>query len=487
MGMPKQRKSREEVLGLLREAKKDDLPIGDGRSFGYIYSAGEAVDEVKKAAMVAALGANGLDPTVWPSLRQMENEIIAMAREHLHGDESVVGSFTSGGTESLLLAVKTARDHARATKPPLPAGTRPTMLLPETAHASFQKAAAYFDVEPVMVRVDPETFVTDVDDMRAKIDERTILLVGSSPGYAHGVMDPIEAIGALAVDRELLFHVDGCIGAFLLPHLERLGAEVPPFDFRVPGVTSMSMDLHKYAYAPKGSSVLLYRSAALRHHQYFACAAWSGYSMVNATFQSTKSAAPLAGAWAVMHFLGDEGYLELAEGIHRSTRELIDGLRDIEGLRVLGDPIMGLVAVTAAEGVQLPIFRLADAMSARGWYVQPQLGYGSSPRNLHFQIEPSNTTKVGEMLEALREETAKLLGQPDAAPAPLLQMVATLTPEDARTKFGELMAMAGSGGPGDLPNARALVNEVMDALPAETRQELLKAFMGQIYTPPTGA
>ena len=483
MGMAKQGKSRDEVIALLREAKKDDLPIGDGRSFGYIYSAGEAVDEVKKAAITMALGANGLDPTVWPSLRQMENELVAMARDHLHGDASVVGSFTSGGTESLLLAVKTARDHGRATRPALPAGVRPTMLLPETAHASFQKAAAYFDVEAITVAVDPETFATDVDDMRSKIDERTILLVGSAPGYAHGVMDPIEAIGALALEHDLLFHVDGCIGAFLLPYLQRLGASVPPFDFQVPGVSSISIDLHKYAYAPKGSSIVLYRSADLRHYQYFACAAWAGYSLVNATFQSTKSAAPLAGAWAVMHFLGDDGYLAFAEAIHESTQQLLEGLRAIEGLRVLGEPVMGLVAVTSAEGAKLPLFRLADAMNARGWYVQPQLGYGASPRNLHFQIEPSNAGKVGEMLDALREATAELLGQDDAAPAPLLQMVAAMKPEDARARFGELMALAGSAGAGELPAQRALVNEVMDALPAETRQELLKSFMGQIYTP----
>jgi glutamate/tyrosine decarboxylase-like PLP-dependent enzyme len=475
--MPKTGKSRDEVVELLRSMQEDDLPIGDGRAFGFVYSAGEAVDEIKKVAVAMAMGANGLDPTVFPSLRQLENELVAMARDHLHGDDSVSGSFTSGGTESLLLAVKTARDHARAHRPEI---TRPTMLLPETAHASFHKAAAYFDVEPVTVKVDPETFAADVDDMRAKIDERTILLVGSAPGYAHGVMDPIEAIGRLALDHELLFHVDGCIGAFLLPYFERLGEDLPPFDFRVPGVSSISIDLHKFAYAPKGASIVLYRDRDLRHHQYFACAAWSGYSVVNPTMQSTKSAAPLAGAWAVMQRLGDDGYLKIAEELLAGSKELIEGLRAIEGLQVLGEPSMGLVAVASGD---VPLYRLADAMSERGWYLQPQLSYGASPRNLHFQIEPSNAGRVGEMLVVLEEETAKLRGQADAAPAPLLQMAAALRPEDVRTRFGELMQMAGSSGPGELPKERALVNEVMDALPLETKQELLKAFLGQIYTP----
>lgn len=480
MGMPAKGETRENVIATLREMQQSDLPIGDGHAFGFIYAAGEAVDEIKKAAVTMALGANGLDPTMFPSLRQLENEVLDIARDHLHGDEKVVGSFTSGGTESLLLAVKTARDHARATRPEL---TRPTMLLPETAHSSFHKAAAYFDVEAIEVAVDPKSFAADLDDMRAKIDERTILLVGSAPGYAHGVIDPIEAIGQLAIEHDLLFHVDGCIGAFLLPYLERLGDEIPPFDFRVPGVSSISMDLHKFAYAPKGASVVLYRDAELRRHQYFACAAWSGYSVVNSTIQSTKSAAPLAGAWAVMRFLGDEGYLKIASELREGTTALVDGLRKIEGLKVLGEPQMGLVAATAADGVQLPIFRLADRMQERGWYVQPQLGYRNSPHNLHFQIEPSNAGKVGEMLAVLAEEVANMTGESDLAPAPLLQMAASLKPEDIRMRFNELMAMAGSPGPGELPKERALVNEVMNALPAETRQELLKAFLGQIYTP----
>lgn len=480
MGMPTKGETREGVITALREMQSGDLPIGDGQAFGFIYAAGEAVDEVKKAAVTMALGANGLDPTMFPSLRQLENEVLDIAREHLHGDEAVVGSFTSGGTESLLLAVKTARDHARATRPEL---TRPTMLLPETAHSSFHKAAAYFDVEAIEVAVDPVTFAADLEDMRSKIDERTILLAASAPGYAHGVIDPIEAIGQLALEHELLFHVDGCIGAFLLPYLERLGDEVPPFDFRVPGVSSISMDLHKFAYAPKGASVVLYRDAELRRHQYFACASWSGYSVVNSTIQSTKSAAPLAGAWAVMRFLGDEGYLAIARELRKGTRALVDGLRAIEGLKVLGEPQMGLVAATAADGVQLPIFRLADRMQERGWYVQPQLGYGHSPANLHFQIEPSNAGKVEAMLAVLAEEVQGLLGESDSAPAPLLQMASQLKPEDVRLRFGELMAMAGSPGPGELPAERALVNEVMNALPAATRQELLKSFLGQIYTP----
>jgi len=480
MGMPAKGETRKNVIATLREMQQSDLPIGDGHAFGFIYSAGEAVDEIKKAAVTMAMGANGLDPTMFPSLRQLENEVLDIARDHLNGDEKVVGSFTSGGTESLLLAVKTARDHARATRPEL---TRPTMLLPETAHSSFHKAAAYFDVEAIEVTVDPETFAADVDDMRSKIDERTILLAASSPGYAHGVIDPIEAIGQLALEHDLLFHVDGCIGAFLLPYLERLGDDVPLFDFRVPGVSSISMDLHKFAYAPKGASVVLYRDAELRRHQYFACAAWSGYSVVNSTIQSTKSAGPLAGAWAVMRFLGDEGYLKIAAELRKGTTALVDGLRAIEGLKVLGEPQMGLVAVTAADGVELPIFRLADRMQERGWYVQPQLGYRNSPPNLHFQIEPSNAGKVGEMLVVLAEEVANLTGESELAPAPLLQMAARLLPEDVRLRFGELMAMAGSPGPGELPKDRALVNEVMNALPAQTRQELLKAFLGQIYTP----
>jgi glutamate/tyrosine decarboxylase-like PLP-dependent enzyme len=199
-----------------------------------------------------------------------------MAAAHLNGDENVAGNFTSGGTESIMLAVKTARDFARAKRPQIRA---PEMVLPVTAHAAFQKAAHYLDVKPVLVPVDTTSFRADVDAVRTAITSNTILLVGSAVSYAHGVVDPIPELAQLALEHGLLLHVDGCMGGFLLPYFRRLGAAIPDFDFGVPGVTSISMDLHKYAFAAKGASTILYRSQELRRYQIYTCAQWTGAAL----------------------------------------------------------------------------------------------------------------------------------------------------------------------------------------------------------------
>jgi len=252
---------------------------------------------------------NALNPTVFPSLRRMETEVVAMTAALLGGDEHTVGNMTSGGTESLLMAVLTAREWGRAHKPDVQA---PEMVLPATAHPAFEKAAHYFGVRPVHVPVGPD-LRADVERMRAAITPRTVLLVGSAPSYPHGVVDPIVEIAQVAQEHGLLCHVDACVGGFELPFLRRLGYPVPDFDFQVPGVTSMSADLHKYGYAAKGASVVLYRDSALRRHQFFAYTDWPGGVYASATLAGTRPAGPIAAAWAVLHYLGEEGYLALAE------------------------------------------------------------------------------------------------------------------------------------------------------------------------------
>jgi len=308
MQIPEKGWSRKEVFDRLETYRAGDMPWRDGRTWAYIYDPGPEAEAVIKDAFASYLTENGLDPTVFPSALRMENEVVALAARHLNGDAGVVGNFTSGGTESILLAVKAARDHAREKR----GIVEPEMVLPETAHAAFQKAGHYLGVRPVLVPVDPESFRADADAVRDAISERTVLLVGSAISYAHGVVDPIPELGALAAERGLLLHVDGCMGGFLLPYFRRLGGEFPDFDFRVPGVTSISMDLHKYAFAAKGASTILYRSKELRKYQMYACSNWTGYTVINPTVQSTKSAGPVAGAWAALHFIGDDGYLEIA-------------------------------------------------------------------------------------------------------------------------------------------------------------------------------
>jgi sphinganine-1-phosphate aldolase len=468
---------RDEVLDQLASYGEGDLDTHGGRTWAYVYDSGRRdADEVAVAAHAAFANANALDPTVFPSMLRLENEIVDIAAAHLGGGPEVAGNFTSGGTESCLLAVKTARDHARATRPEI---TRPRMVLPESAHAAFHKAAHYFDVEPVLVPVDPTTFRADVAAMADAIDDDTVLMVASAVSYPHGVVDPIPELGALAADHGCLLHVDACIGGWLLPFLRRLGADIGEFDLSVPGVTSISMDLHKYAYTPKGASVLLYRDRSLRRHQLFASASWNGYTVINATMQGTKSGGPMAAAWATLHYLGDEGYLEIARRTQEATQRLIDGVESIEGLRVLGRPEMSLLAFTSSE---LDLFEVVDAMKERGWYVQPQLASGSSPANIHLSVTGASLERVEELLADLAEccDRAREI-VPDPQEAELLASLGGLDPDAFGPEvYASMLELAGLGGDA-LPDRMAGINRLLDALPVRLREQLILEFLNGIY------
>lgn len=478
MKIPAHGLSRDDVFARLESYRRDDMPWRDGRTWAYVYDPGPEAEEVIKRAYAMYLGENGLDPTVFPSTLRFENELVAMGRAHLNGDDEVVGSFTSGGTESILLAVKTARDRARVLRPEI---EKPEMVLPVTAHAAFHKAGHYLGVEPVTTAVDPRSFRADVDAMRRAITPRTILLVGSAVSYAHGVVDPIPEIGRLALEHELLLHVDGCIGGFLLPYLRRLGASFPEFDFRVPGVTSISMDLHKYAFAAKGASLILHRSKELRRHQIYACADWSGYSIVNPTVQSTKSAGPLAAAWTALQHIGDDGYLEMARKMKEATERVLAGIASIPALRVLGEPDMNLVAFTSDE---VSVFHIVDEMKLCRWYVQPQLAYGASKENIHLSINPAAHRWVDDFLADLRTCTDRARALPSGGiAAKVRDAVARLDPNafDERTFF-QLIELAGLDGT-SLPGRMAPINEIMNTLPTAFREKVLTEYINQLFHP----
>lgn len=441
--------SRQEIFETLARYKEADVPWREARAFGFVYDGGREVEAVAREAYGAFLGENGIDPTSFPSLLRIENELMATARAQLHGGPDSVGAFTSGGTESILCAVKAARDLARAARPDV---REPEMVLPVTAHAAFHKAAAYFGVRAVVTPVDPTTRAADPDAMRAAMSPRTILVVGSAPSFAHGVVDPIREIAAIAAERDVPCHVDACVGGWLLPYFRQLGQDVPDFDFRVPGVTSMSMDLHKYAFAPKGASVVFYRNAALRRHQIFACAEWTGYSVINMSVQSSKSGGPLAAAWAVTRFLGHEGYLELARRTRTATRALLDGGTRL-GMSVVGRPDMCVVALAFDEA---SVFHVADELHERGWHVQPQHARGGAPEALHFTLGPTHEPVIegflGDLAASL--EAARPLPPPE-----------TLVPDLSR----------------GLPRRMAAVHAQLNRLPPSEVEKLLVEFWGQIF------
>lgn len=471
--------TREEIFERLAEFRKNDVRWQEGRTYGFVFDPGKDVMEVGKAAYSAFLSENGLDFTVFRSLLRLERELAAFGARHLQGDSQVVGNFTSGGTESIILAVKAARDRYREKRPEI---TAPEMILPATAHAAFHKAAHYLGVTPVTASVDPKTFRADPDRVREAITGNTIMIVGSAPSYAHGVVDPISDLAALARNNDLWMHTDACMGGFLLPYFRRLGEPVPDFDFTVPGVTSISVDLHKYAYTPKGASLILYRNKDYRRHQLFACSRWIGYTIVNNAVQSSKSGGPMAAAWAVLNYVGDTGYLEIARKKLAAVKKIAEGIGRIDGLRLLARPEMCLISFASDD---VNVFHIIDEMNQRGWYIQPSLSFDNSPAHIHLSVSASNVGWEDELLENLAECVQIARTLPDGELTGLIKG----SPEGvdpATVSDGDIMAMMAAAGVADgvLPVRMADINGVLDALPARVREQVLTVFVNDMFSQP---
>lgn len=467
----------DEIRDRLSALQAGDLPVHGGRTLAYVYDGGLAeVDALAREAVAAFAGSNGLDPTAFPSLLAMENDLVGFARELVDGPDTMVGTLTSGGTESCLLAVQGARD-AR------PDVADPSMVVADTVHAAFAKAGHYFGVRVVVVPAGPD-HRADAAAMAAAIDETTVLVVASAPSYAHGVVDPVPEIAAAAAAAGVRCHVDACIGGWVLPYAARLGRDVAPWTFAVEGVTSISTDLHKYAYAPKGASLLLHRTPALRRPQYFAHAGWPGYTMLNATLQSTRSGGPVAGAWATVQAIGHDGYLDLTRQALAATGAIAAGIDALDGLTLVASPDSTLVAATAEE--DLDVFTVCDEMAVRDWLVQPQLSYDDQPPSLHLAV--SATTDPAAFLSALTESVgaARAAGPVpvDPAVADLLRTLDPATLGDA--EFDLLLAaggLAGDGGELGLPERMAPVNALLDVAPPRLREAVLVAFLDRLARP----
>lgn len=397
--------AREALFAEMAALADHDADWRHARTWSLVYHASVEVEEVVKEAYTRFMAENGLSPVAFPSLHRFEREVVGMASGMLHAPDTAAGNLTSGGTESLFLAVKSARDWARAHRPEVRA---PEMLLPVTAHPALLKAAHYLDVKPVPFGIGPD-FRADVGDAARLASASTILVVASAPAFPHGVVDPVSDLAALARERGALCHVDSCIGGFMLPWAERLGRAVPPFDFRVPGVTSMSVDVHKYGYGAKGTSLVLYRNKALRRHQFFAHTDWPGGMYASPTAAGTRPGGAIAAAWAVMNFLGEEGYLRLARQTLEATDRLIAGIGAIGGLRVLGRPDMTIFAFTSDDR---DIFAVGSAMERRGWRMDRQ----HLPDSLHLVVTANHAPVVDAFLADLAAAAAEV-GPGGAAPS----------------------------------------------------------------------
>ena len=475
MDIPEKGRSKEEILNTLQSFKSRDMDWKAGKVWCYVYNPGEDPAEVTREAYLSFLAENGLDPTVFPSLLKLETDVVRATIHLLRGDTNAVGHLTTGGTESIMLAVKTARDKARAEHPEI---TQPEMVLPKTAHAAFHKAAHYLSVKPVLVDIDQQTFKVRAEDMRAAITQNTILLIASAPSYSQGVIDPIAEIGEIAQKKNILFHVDACVGGLHLSFMRKLGYTVPDFDFSVPGVTSISTDLHKYGYAAKGCSVIMYRNREIRKYQIFACTDTTGYTLINPTVLSSKTGGPMAGAWAILNFLGEDGYKKIVREVQEATIKLIDGINAIEDLQVLGEPVMCMFSFKSDT---INVFQLADEMGKRGWYIQGQFSTPLTPRNLHISVNHGTLNNVDVLLKDLSECIEIVKGMTPIDSDAIKAMVgAALQSPDPEVAFGQLAAGTGLSGT-ELPTEMALINEVLDAMPDELCNVFLVNYFNDLY------
>jgi sphinganine-1-phosphate aldolase len=473
-----------DALERLRELQADDLPVHGGRTLAYVYDSGlPDIDRIGRDAVAAAAATNGLDPTAFPSLLRMENDLVGFGLRLLDAPGTGVGTVTSGGTESVLLAVQVARDGR-------PEAERPVMVVPSTRHAAFDKASHYFGVEKRVVPVGPD-FRADVAATAAALDElgdRAVLVVASAPSYAHGVVDPVPELAALAAQRGIRCHVDACIGGWVLPYAARLGRDVPPWTFAVDGVTSISVDLHKYAYAPKGTSLLLHRTPELRRPQFFSSADWPGYTMLNSTMQSTKSGGPLAGAWAVVESIGDEGYLTLTRQVFDAVDAIVAGLSSFAALRLVARPDSSLIAFET-DGT-CDAFSVCDEMLERGWYVQPQMSYAGRGPSIHLSVSAGTLAHVDEFLTALGEAVAAAQATGPVTVDPgIAAYIESLDPSALTDDdFDGLLAASGLVGEGSdgrlaLPSRLAEVNAMLDLASPAMREALLIAFLDRLTRP----
>lgn len=389
------------VLAETLDAGRHDVAWDKGRVFSLAYYAGAEVHEIAERAYAMYSSANGLNVDAFPSLRTFQSDVVGRVLSWLGGDSSSAGFMTSGGTESILMAVKAARERGRAER----GVEAPNAVLPTSAHAAFEKACHYFGVESRRVPVRSD-WRADVDAMRAAVDENTVLLVGSAPQYPQGVIDPIEDIARLALECGVNMHVDACMGGVTLTHMRRLGEQVPAWGFDVDGVTSISVDLHKYGYTAKGASVIAYRDKRQRSYQTFVTDNWLGGVYGSSGVLGTKSGGPFAAAWAVMRFLGDEGYDRLTLAARSTALRLADAIESTPGLVLRARPDSTLLSF-GWEGGDVGV--LAARLAERGWYVDQQ----GPPPSLHCTVMAAHEATIDEFIDDLR--TCVAMGADDIA------------------------------------------------------------------------
>jgi len=391
MKMPEHGRAWSDLQTEMNERGASDAKWRDGRTAVYVFNAGEEIAAIQKEAYAAFMSENGLGPLAFPSLAQMEKDVISMGLGLLHGPEGSTGAMTSGGTDSITMAIKTARDYARSNGR---ATERANVVLPQSAHLAFDKACHLMDIEIRRVALKTDgSFEADPAAMGEACNADTIMMVGSAPNFPHGIIDPIEQLSEVAHAKNIWLHVDACVGGYFAPFARMNGVPVPPFDFEVPAVHSISADLHKYGYAAKGASTVLFRSEELFQHMPFDMHQWSGAPMKTPTLAGTRPGGAISAAWAVMNHLGIDGYKRL-QGQVCATRERVEAGVKRLGFEVLGNPMLGLIAFRHPDHHAFAIY---GEIYRRGWFTSVT----KEPPSLHLMLSPKHADFIDDYLRDL--------------------------------------------------------------------------------------
>jgi glutamate/tyrosine decarboxylase-like PLP-dependent enzyme len=389
-----------ELKAIMEGARRDDpAKWQDARSFGMVYPGGPEIDRVIREAYAMFFVENARHGAAFPSLRRFEADIVAMTADLFAAPEPI-GHVLSGGTESALVAMKTVRDQAYVER----RIAAPEIILPATAYPVYAMAAHYLGVTVVPTRYEP-SYRADLRALKDAITERTIMIVGSAPGWSHGVIDPIAEMGEIAQASNIHLHVDACVGGYQIPFIRRLGYPAANFDFTLPGVASIAADLHKFGYSAQGSAVLLYRDAATYRYQGFAHTNWPMGTWSNDALLTSRPGGAVAASWAVMNFLGEDGYLRITDALMKTTRRFLDGINAIPGLRVMGEPQTSVFAFTAASP-DIDMNAVGEAMRRQGWFIRHR-----DNASIHVVLTPPHAEIADAYLADLRRAVDSVRGR----------------------------------------------------------------------------
>jgi len=395
--IPKTGITEKDLFEYMENSMHSDIDWRSGKTFGAVYYPGEKYSKAISNAYIKYMHENAFDPQLFSSILTMENELVEQTASLFSSNKKLFGNLTSGGTESIFLSVLSARNWSNKQK----TIKNPEVILSSSAHPAFLKAMNFLRIKPVIVPTKKD-FNLNLNGFKEAINQNTILLVASAPAYPTGMIDPISELSNLALENKLLLHVDACIGGFLLSYLKKCNYNIPLFDFNLDGVSSLSVDLHKYAYAPKGSSVLLYRNDELRKQQFSVYPNWEGGIYGSTSFLGTKPGGIVAASWFALNHIGENGYIELTQKTMSATKVIYDFIQNSEHLSLIGNPIMSLIAFHSEK---YDIYHIADELSNLGWYI----GRLQNPRGIHLVVSQIHADGAAENFIADLQSVLKSL------------------------------------------------------------------------------